>query len=725
MQVSQVRRRRLAASTAAAWLSCASPMALAGGAELELLGSESPSLFFAARDGFAVRDVDADGRDDFVFSAKSGFSNLLLVVGSTGADQVGVKQSFVVPGDDLVAVMAATDATSVATVYSLSHIPPFYGRLTAYGGWPLKPLRSFETAGVPRAAVVGDVNADGSDELIVSFADSIVRSYSLATGQVLWQIATPRPASTLALAQLDADAALEVLLGDTSLIVDGATGANQGGPDAGFDRHISIAKRGPAGSPQIVNAGWALSAFEAQAPWPLLWTHGTPYGVGSLGTYDLERDGTDEIVYGDAQIWASLHFLDGETRQERLTVQTYDYCICAYAQGDLDGDGYQDIGIAEGSLDGSGRQVRARWADLRRGRWTFALESLDGRFVNVALGDLDGDGHPEQVVASESDASQTTIVIHDADSGELKWRSPGASGQPDFPFAFSASGVVLLPAADRSDVAVYGYGSGSNSRLVVIDGATRQTRFQLDGYQEPLAYRSIAHATAWDYDGDGTADVVAALGKRSIDGSPPVVAVFSGVTGQTLAVSAPIGTANDAIVGMELVPAMPGQPASIAVAFSDAIRLFDAGTFQAISEQPIASSGIRVWLRDSAPPYLLSFTRTGSVDFYEAHTLEHVRNFETSGPLEALMPLGDDPESLLAVIDGRLRVIDAITGRTRGSGDWLGTGLGVRNRVAALATGSNEWLIAVGGDAGHFRHRLRIVEKIFSDGFDPDAGGVR
>lgn len=721
MQVNQVRRCRFAAWIAIVAFSSTGPMAFAGGAELELLESQSPSLFFAARDGFAVRDVDGDGRDDFVFSAMSGFSHLLLVVGMNTADQVETKQSFVVPGEDLVAVMAATDVTSAATVYSLSHMLPFSGRLTSYGGWPLEPLRSFETAGVPRAAVVGDANADGSDELIVSFADGILRSYSLATGQVLWQTSTPRPASKLALTQLDADAALEVLVGDASVIVDGATGASQGGPDGGFDTHISIAKRGPTDGPQIISAGWALSAFGADAPWPLLWTHNTPFGVGSLGTYDLERDGRDEIVYGDAQNWASLHFLDGETRQERLTVQTYDYCICAFAQGDLDGDGYQDIGIAEGSLDGSGRQVRARWADLRRGQWTFALESLDGRFVNVALGDLDGDGHPEQVVASESDALQTTIVIHDAETGELKWQSPGASGQPDFPFAFSAGGVVLLEAADRSDIAVYGYGIGSNGRLVVIDGATHQTRFQLDGYQEPLAYRSIEHATAWDYDGDGTADVVAALGTRSIDGSLPIIAIFSGVTGQALAVSPPFGTANDAIVGMELVPATSGLPAAIAVAFSNAIHILDADTFQAIAEQPIVSSGIRVRLHDSAPPHILSFARTGRIDFYDARTLTHVKSVETSGPLESMVPLGDAPGSLLAVIDGRLQVIDATTGGTRGMSDWLGTRLGVRNQLAAWASGANEWLIAVGGDAGYFRHRLRVVEKIFSDGFDVGA----
>lgn len=709
--------RLLAVSIALAWMLGGSCAAFGNGVQFEALGSESPSLFFAARDGFAVRDVDGDGRDDFAFSAKAGFSHLLVVVGMAEDGQVRVKQSLVVPGEELIAVMAASGGASTETLYSLSHLLPHSARLTAYSGWPLEPSRSFELAGVPRAAVIGDVNADGRDEVIVSFADGALRSYSLATGQMQWQTSTQRSASTLALAQLDADPALEVLVGDTAIIVDGATGSSQGGPGAGFGRHVVAAKSGPNGGTQILSAGWDLSAFDGQAPWSWLWTHDSPLGIGSLGTYDADRDGRDEIVYGDAQMWASLHILDAQTRQERFTVQTYDYCICAFATGDLDGDGYQDIAFADGALDGYGRQVRARWADLRRGRWLFALESLDGRFVNVALGDLDRDGRPEQIVASESDYLETTIRVHDAQSGSLKWQSPGGAGQPEFPLSFSASNVLLLPTPQGSDIAVYGNGRGGDSRLVVIDGMSFETRLQWDGRQEPMAYRSIESALAFDYDSDGTADVVAVLGKRAIDGAPPIIAAFSGTTGHLLAVSEPVGHADATLVGMELLPATSETPAAIVLALSDAIRILDTLTFQTIVERPTVSSGIRLSPQTSTSPQLLSFNGSGRVDFHHAGTLALARSIETGLALDAILALGDDSR-LLAAADGRLRVIDTATGRTLGTSDWLGTRLASHNRLAALDVGASEWMIVAGGDAGHFRFRLRLVERIFGDGFD-------
>lgn len=714
-------RRRLSLFAALAWLvPITGSVAFANGVELESLGSEIPSLFFAARDGFSVRDLDGDGRDDFAFSAHAGYSRLLIVVGMNAADQIEVKQSLVVPGESLVAVMAASGAVPAETIYTLSHLTAFRGRLMAYGGWPLKPLRGFELAGVPRKAVIGDVNADGMDELIASFDDYELRSYSLATGQLLWQTRTQWPASELALVQLDADAALEIVVGNSRNIVDGATGADQGGPSGGFADRVMAARSGPGGALQIVTAGWDLGVVGAEAPWPWLWTHKSQYGVGALGVYDLDRDGRDEIVYGDAQLWASLHFLDGETQQERYTIQTYDYCICAVAQGDLDGDGYQDLGLAEGSLDGNGRRTRARWVDLRRGRWTFALESLDGRFTNVAIGDVDGDGIPEQVFASESDRLETTVRIHDVQSGQLEWQSPEVPWQPDSPFSLSANGVLLMPVGARSDIAVYGYGS-SDSRLSVIDGSTHETRWQLDGRQEPFASRVIEHAVAFDYDGDGVADIAVSLAMPFSPDQPALIAVLSGTTGQLLAASQPIGNTGGSVVGMEFLKATPRSPPALLLASSESLHVVDAHSLQPLSALPVGASGLHLLPSpvEGSPDSLMTFTTGGQISFYDSRTLTHLRSISTGMPLDAILPLGDASKPLLAAAEGRLHVLDTGTGRTLATSDWLGTRLAPRNQLAASGIGPDEWVISVGGDAGHFRYRLRLIEAVFSDGFEP------
>jgi hypothetical protein len=184
------------------------------------------------------------------------------------------------------------------------------------------------------------------------------------------------------------------------------------------------------------------------------------------------------------------------------------------AAGDVTGDGVPDIIAAPGRgglpiavvLDGNTGAVV-------RGLLAFPPGFADG--VNVAAGDVNGDGFDDIIVAPESRGFTLVRVFSGKDSSVL---AQFVAYTPAF------GGGVHVAAADfnldgRAEI-VTTPGAGAPPIVRVFDTGTPMQTFVAGS----LAFRSGLSVAAGDVTGDGRAEIVVGLGA----GDPPFVGVFSG-----------------------------------------------------------------------------------------------------------------------------------------------------------------------------------------------------
>jgi hypothetical protein len=190
------------------------------------------------------------------------------------------------------------------------------------------------------------------------------------------------------------------------------------------------------------------------------------------------------------------------------------------ATGDLTGDGVDDIAVAPGP--GIGPEVKVydgATGDLIRDFFAYEPTFLGG--VNVALGDVSGDGKAD-IITGTGAGGGPRVEVFDGVSGALV--------QNFFAYEPSFLGGVNVAAGDvmgdgHADV-VTGTGVGGGPRVEVFDGVTGATLDNFFAYES--SFRGGVNVAAGDVDGDGKADIITGTGF----GGGPRVEVFDATTGQ-------------------------------------------------------------------------------------------------------------------------------------------------------------------------------------------------
>lgn len=535
----------------------------------------APQHEFSGFEAPVYADLDGDGAKEIVYIASPWYrgTNGIAVLRSQGQTFVPVDlQAFGIGHGGLVAVPGPNGRDRVIITVGDSNEQL---SLLELGGLPLRVVRDVGRNNF-HVSAAADVDADGELELVgrprqPGFPPLVVLDYR--TGVQEWSALADFQAN-IAVAQLDAEAALEIIVGGTpGQVFDGLTGSIDWSYAGGFTgRVISGRFAGDISIPTFASLDVRLQVFRGMPFSPLreLWLDVSPsYG----DAIDMNGDGLDELA-------VFRRYSDGLTILDPLTgAQTSVLPELAdstpYRVGRIVPAG-PVVTALSGSDIGASTWARARVVDLTHRTTLYDRKVEPGPFTSVAYGDVEGDGtaHVFMITPRVPDGTRGawTNVLS-------VWTRSGvkiAEREDAVPYTTSDT-APLLHLADidgqPGDEIVLAYAYGVNI-VRVLDGRTLQDRWQFTDDPQPQHPKPV-HLKSSDFDNDGIRDPV--FLEQSHEGSR--VVVVSGRDGSLIWRSVTIGVDAWSVGGglmLHNIDADPGE--EVLVAIGRVVYAFDPGT---------------------------------------------------------------------------------------------------------------------------------------------------
>jgi hypothetical protein len=254
-----------------------------------------------------------------------------------------------------------------------------------------------------------------------------------------------------------------------------------------------------------------------------------------VATGDVTGDGVDDVITAAGPTGGpQVNVYDGVTGNLVRSFFAYDAAYTGgvnVAVGDVNGDGIADI--ITGTGPGGGPHVKvfdgATGGEIRS-FFAYSAQFLGG--VNVAAADINGDGAAD-IITGAGPSGGPHVQVFDGLSGALI--------QSFFAFDGSMTAGVNVAAGDvngdgQPDIIV-GPGTGFlGSRTRVFAARTSALEMEFDAFPPPTGllandlYAAGVHVGTGDVNGDGRLDIVVGGGP----GSGPRMRFFDGVTGAVL-----------------------------------------------------------------------------------------------------------------------------------------------------------------------------------------------
>ena len=666
-----------------------------------------------AKSGFAKVDVDGDEVDDLVFIGTT-LGQVMFVLGQTAAGTLAFKQANLLPGEPAIVRLLAWPSKDGAIVIAIEDA----GRAVIHSGVPLLEQRHFAIDSNALSAAVGDVNGDGDAEVVVLSATA-VRTYSLDSGEQIARFPITG-ARDIALAQLDADAAQEIILAGPgpNIVVDGATHAIEWSYIDGFGVRVATGHFSSDSSTQWVGAaGWHQYSVFRALPWSPWWSGTTSHDISALAAGDVDSDGRDEILVGDGQS-GFVHVVDSATHAERRILSHFGSGVNAIVAVDIDADNQQEIVFSPRSVWSGGAQVTVANGDAGTTEWRFL--PAPGSYGVTAVGDVDADGQLEVVAAGSYEGVVPNVAIFDFESGREEWRAPDPA-PPNDALRMRVSRIALVP-KDEGGMRIVLAGTALNDgRIVVVDGGTREVVLQIgSSASRPMDSRAIQGMQVLDYDGDLVTDFAVALYASTTGASGTQLRVFSGADGHPLWTSVTMGSGFSAINDVLLVDTAASGRQLVAV-LPASLRAYSVETGVLDWSTPVSLEGAIALANGLAGAEIVSYKRDGAVEVRSADTRLLLRSFALPAPLDSVSSIEGSARRLLVVSQGVLALVDGEDGRILGTSTRVGHSVQLGQPLSVVPTAAQAWAIGTATDEALVRTRLQYSESIFVSSFDPGA----
>lgn len=672
------------------------------------------SFYHLAKARFARADLDGDGLDDLALTARAGTSRHLLVVGRMPSGSIQIKQTMRLPeeNDDLVRVLTYAEK-GTARVLAIST----GGICRLYGGWPLALIAQYSVSPHVSSAAVGDLDADGMPELLVSTTSTL--TIHALDGQLRHVLPYGGP-SDVTLDQLDADPALEIVL-NNGYVLDGATHAVDWHYTEGFGGHVATGKVVPDGS-----TGWVgttpnnhFTIFRA-APWSPLWS-GDLMGpwAAALAVLPIDGSGTDGVAVAESG-WGGVAVHDMTLRQLRYRIHEWTPYVLGLTGLDIEGDTLPDLAVGAEGVPYPGGALTIH--DARNGATKWEYVSTNGSHQAMVWGDADRDGKVElTVTGTDEDTTNYLTIAYDADSGLPLWRAPfpGTSSAPAVPR--HGRHIALSTDLDTGNQRIVLAGSDfQDAQITILDGVTREIVLALRGPTiEELRTRTIKGLIVSDVDADGAEDVIVTTEPANFTSEGTQILIFSGRDGALLRrTDLPATTVQDAL----LVRGGEGGPSPDRIIVSTPTQLlaYDLQTGASAWNLDVEHRHVVHVGRGLAGAEIVTISQTGEVRAFDATTRQPLREFSFGEPIRQARVLGDDVRSIVLALERRLIVLDGSTGTVRASSNEIGLISPVTRSLAVSSAGSGTWRAAINSTEGIFRFRIRLTDALFKGTFDPD-----
>ena len=674
-------------------------------------------------------DLDGDGDNEVVYLAESAtasdLADTFVTVLKQEGDHLRPVDVFPVPaGGNRILPVPSADGVSrdllVATGY-------WDTQVLRLGGVPLVLRESIPLPAGFTLVAADDFDADGGIELLLgNYGAHMLRMIDLE-GTFRWQSFLLSPVN-VAVAQLDNDPQLEILVGSNSVkVVAGATGEWKWEHPIQATRPLLAGRFESAPGVQTFALFNSTTTIFRSQPWAVLRSFGVTGAGLSATAIDIDTDGIDELIFPSGA--QGFRVIDTMTGLEKPSVSTDFRNLRIPALGRINKTGPQLI--AYGSTSGTTTNGRngLRVSELATATGHYSADLEYGPFSMATFADIDGDGVHEivRLSASRSHFSPTQIPLHvvvttldgveigrSQDTG-LRWQH-SATSSPPLPMLQ----VADLDGVPGDEIIVAGMGEWSLSRVQVLRGADLSALWTTDLLVDftPVTLHGLKTA---DFDADGHPDPVV-LYRKDLETR---LLALSGVTGEELWQSIDLGYDWLSSSGLDVLQIDDDPAVEIAVSLGHAMFVFDASSRLlewAVSDEQLNAHSTLAWGDNET-------CRTGIVTglamrVYSCDGQQRLADIGIPPATTRVIDELGNGQSFLATAGGKLyRVLPgkdpvALTG-------YLGADLD-GNPVSGVRRMSQqspvlEWLL--GTVAQQVTLRVEFPDELLRDGFEVDAGG--
>jgi hypothetical protein len=667
--------------------------------------------------GVAAADFDGDGIEELFIVADTtlGEDPQTLIALSQENGALVVKGAFPLRRNTSSSLHVYGDGADRRLIVVPDAFAITDGMLEIFSNWPLTHQAAYPLPNGTRTGVVGDLDGDGEPELVLA-GSSQIQIRRLFDGTLRWTI--PFEASEIALAQLDADPALEIIpaglfFGQSGRVFDGATGALEWSYSPGFGSMVAAGRIGANGTPGFVGARSEgdLTVFGV-APWSPSWTFAVT-DTRALLVADVDGDQVDEILH--ARVWGNLvRIIDSQTRTVRHSLDRGVRALSTVRTPNLAGRSIVLSPPAIGGGSASGVSV---------------VDPASGDVLSNAVGDSTGvaavsvseplDSQPGKIFMADRGSGPSRMRVVDLASGMIEWTSPPVpiGGMAD-PFGFAAKFLFQTPLDSHPALELVAAGFDLQSgRVLVLDGQSRAVRVQIGNpLAGPLVGRDIAGATLVDFDGDQVQEVAVISHPVNTGATGVRIHVFSLLNGSLLWQSGTIGGADARARGLHFFRNLAGERLLIA-ALSDGLRAFDVASGALVWSHGIAVERMTVVpTSPDGPEFHIEGPASyivAPVSVLDPETRVERRSYTLPVASRAVKPIPG--QSLLVVADGRELRLRTVEGHAVGE------------PIRVIASRASDPLAIVPSNGGHtvvtgtpFGYVISnlVPDRVFGDSFD-------